>query len=189
MPDSTQNPTKIYPIDRLVRLLVEKAEPSQGKPGDRGTLAALRAWSRDASKHLAFAPMADLLNHSGAGVQRLDDPVWTAIPALFAWHRRHTPNPRHNFGVTCRNLAGDRREAFDAHFRRILACDSFDNLLGLLPTYVRRAEAASEPINFTLLFWDLTQWRKSPEGARAIKVRWAKQYYQVPAEEPTFEAP
>ena len=189
MPDSIDQPTKEYAIDKLVRLLVEKAEPSNGKTNDRGTLASLRAWSRDASRYMAFAPMADLLNRSGAGVKRLDDPVWTAIPALFAWHRRHTAEPWHNFGVTCRNLAGDKRETFDTHFRRILACDGIENLLVLLPTYVRRAKVAGEPINYARLHWDLTDWRKSPEDAREVKVRWAKEYFRVPAEETTPVAP
>lgn len=188
MPDPTDNAPKIYAIDRLVSLLVEKAEPPSGKPVDRGTLAALRAWSRDASRHLAFAPMADLFNRSGAGVGLLHDPVWTAIPELFAWHRRHTSDPRHNFGVTCRELAGDNRETFDTHFRRILACRHIGILLNLLPTYVRRAEAAGKAINYTRLFWDLMDWRKSPEAAREVKVRWAREYFMAPVQEAASHA-
>ncbi len=189
MLESIDTPKKEYAIDTLVRLLVEKAEPPKGKKPDRGTLAALRAWSRDASRHLAFAPMADLLNRSGVGTKRLDDPVWTAIPVLFAWHRRHTAEPWHNFGVTCRKLAGDKREAFDNHFRRVLACDSIEDLLALLPTYVRRAEGAGVPVNYARLHWDLSDWRKSPEDARKVKVRWAKEYFQAPSEELTPDAP
>jgi len=189
MTESNDTPKKEYAIDTLVRLLVEKAEPPKGKKPDRGALVALRAWSRDASRHLAFAPMADLLNRSGVGTNRLDDPVWTAIPVLYAWHRRHTADPRHNFGVTCRNLAGDQRETFDTHFRRVIACDSVEDLLALLPTYVRRAEAVGEPINFARLHWDLAAWRKSAEEARKVKVRWAKDYFRAPTEALTPAAP
>jgi len=188
MTELTETPKKEYAIDKLVRLLVQMAEPSKGHKSDRGTLAALRAWSREASRHLAFAPMADLLNRSGIGTNRLDDPVWTAIPVLFAWHRRHTAEPWHNFGTTCRNLASEKRETFDAHFRRILACDSLESLLALLPTYVRRAEAEAASINYARLYWDLNVWRKSPEDARAIKVAWAKEYFRAP-DEPNNDTP
>lgn len=178
-------PKEEHPIDKLVRLLDAKANPTKGRVPDRGTLALLRAGSRTSSQHLAYGPLADLLNQSGAGCSRLDDPVWTAIPVLFAWHRLHTSEPWCNFGVTCRKLAGSDRETFDTHFRRVLACDSVDEILKLLPGYVRRAASASVPINYIRLFWDLFEWRKSPESAQEIKVGWAKSYYSIIEKHPT----
>ena len=71
----------------------------------------------------------------------------------------------------------------------LLGCDSVEDLLRLLPTYVRRAESAGESINFTLLHWDLIDWRKSAEDALKVKVCWAKAYFRAPAEKLTPDAP
>ncbi|MDD5349238.1 MAG: type I-E CRISPR-associated protein Cse2/CasB [Chthoniobacteraceae bacterium] len=185
MSEPITHPKEEPPIAKLVRLLDAKANPPKGRAPDRGTLALLRAGSRPGSQHLAYAPLADLLNQAGAGASRLDDPVWRAIPTLFAWHRIHTSAPWCNFGFTGRRLAGSDRETFDAHFRRILACDTVDELLKLLPAYVRRAAANSVPINYVRLFWDLCEWRKSPEDAQGAKICWAKAYYSVIEKEPT----
>lgn len=56
--------------------------------------------------------------------------------------------------MTLRRVAGaNRKKNFDTHFRRLLACDGIRELLGLLPTYVRRAEAAGAPLDFVRLYW------------------------------------
>ncbi|MGE3312456.1 MAG: type I-E CRISPR-associated protein Cse2/CasB [Limisphaerales bacterium] len=160
-------------MDHLVRLAGRPGE----RPADRGTLAALRAWSRSGSQHLAYAPLADLFNRSGIGADRLDDPIWTAIPTLFAWHRHHDPSVGGGIGVTLRKVAGDHMESFEAHFRRLLACDGIHELIDVLPRYVRRAESAGVPINFVVLYWDLRRWSQSQESARDVKVRWARDYF------------
>lgn len=161
----------------------------EGPPQDRGALSALRSWWRPASRHLALPVMADLLARSGIGTQRLDDPVWTALPALFAWHRRHRSEGRTNFGTTCRGLAGDQRETFDTHFRRVLAAERVEDLIEILRRHLLRAATEGVALDYRQLGIDLLQWRKSPEAAREVKVRWAKEYFRAPAEEPTPDAP
>lgn len=186
---TTPNDTSSEPrIQRLVDHLVRLGGSPGGRPVDRGTLAALRAWSRSGSRYLALAPMAALFTRSGIGADALDDPVWTAIPTLYAWHRRHARDSHGGFGKTLRTVAGANRETFDAHFRRLLACDGILELVGLLPRYVRRAESQAS-IDFVRLYWDLHEWRQSAESARAVKVRWAREYFTespnpVPAEAP-----
>lgn len=162
------------PLEKLVQLLVKL----EGPPKDRGALSALRAWWRPATRHLAIPVMADLLARCGAGSQRLDDDVWTALPALFAWHRQHTAKAPSNFGATCRQIAGVKRDAFDTHFRRILACGKVDEVIEVLRHHFRRAATQGIAINYRQLGIDLFQWRKSAEDAKNVKVRWAKEYFQ-----------
>jgi CRISPR type I-E-associated protein CasB/Cse2 len=167
------------PLEKLVQLLVNL----EGPPQDRGALSALRAWWRPATRHLAIPVMADLLARCGVGSQRLDDDVWTALPAFFAWHRKHTAETHSNFGSTCRHIAGEKREAFDAHFRRILACEKVGDAIEVLHRYIRRAATEGIAVNNHRLGIDLLQWRKSAEDAQKVKVRWAKEYFLVPGEE------
>jgi CRISPR type I-E-associated protein CasB/Cse2 len=163
------------PLEKLVQLLVNL----EGPPQDRGALSTLRAWWRPASRHLAIPVMADLLTRCGVGSQRLDDETWTALPALFAWHRKHSKESW-NFGTTCRFMAGENRETFDAHFRRILACEQIGDLIEVLQRYFRRAATEGISVNYHQLGIDLLQWRKSAADAQKVKVRWAKEYFAVP---------
>lgn len=178
-------PPAAPPLERLVQLLVKL----EGPPQDRGALSALRAWWRPASRHVALPVMADLLARCGAGSDRLSDEVWTALPALFAWHRRHVAGKWSNFGTTCRELAGEKRETFDTHFRRLLACEGVQELINQLQRQVQRAAAQGVALDFRQLGIDLLQWRKSPEDAGKVKVRWAKEYYRAPAEAEDEAAP
>ncbi len=125
--------------------------------------------------------MADLLARCGIGTSRLDDPVWTALPALFAWHRRHQAGAS-NFGATCRVLAGEKRETFDTHFRRVLAADRIEDLIAVLRRHLLRAATESVALDYRQLGIDLLQWRKSPDAARKVKVRWAKEYFRAPTD-------
>ena len=166
------------PLEKLVQLLVKL----EGPPQDRGALSALRAWSRPATRHLAIPVMADLLSRCGIGSQRLDDDVWTALPALFSWHRKYMAESYSNFGTTCRHIAGEKHETFDTHFRRIIACEKVAEVIEVLHRYFRRAATEAVPINYRQLGIDLLQWRKSAEDAQKVKVRWAKEYFWVPSE-------
>jgi CRISPR type I-E-associated protein CasB/Cse2 len=170
----TQQPK---PLDKLVDALVKISEQ-----GDRGKLAALRYWFRLATQHFAYPVLADLLAKAGLGPNALDeDSIWCLIPALYAWNPNHTDEPFHNFGTTCRIIAGDKRDAFAAHFRRIMACDALADVMEILQPYVRRAAAAKVSVNYKNLGYDLFRWRKSEEDARDIKTRWSREYYWYPS--------
>jgi CRISPR type I-E-associated protein CasB/Cse2 len=126
--------------------------------------------------------LADLLTKAGLGPNALDEEsIWCLIPALYAWNQNHTDERFHNFGTTCRNIAGDKRDAFAAHFRRIMACDALADVMEILQPYIRRAAAAKVSVNYKNLGYDLFRWRKSEEDARDIKTRWSREYYWVPA--------
>ncbi len=114
--------------------------------------------------------------------------MWTALPALFAWHRRHHAGAS-NFGATCRALAGDQRETFDTHFRRVLAADRIEDLIEVLRRHLLRAATEGVALDYKQLGIDLLQWRKSPDAARKVKVRWAKEYFRAPSEESAPDAP
>ena len=66
---------------------------------------------------------------------------------------------------------------FDARFRRLLACDSATEVCDHLAGVLRAAERNAVAVNFARLFYDLQTW-----GDR-VKVRWATQYWGMPAEE------
>jgi CRISPR type I-E-associated protein CasB/Cse2 len=151
---------------------------------DLGKLSALRAWWRPSARYIAVPVMGDLLLKAGVG-PRFDDPVWTALPALFAIHRLHTERGRFNLGATCRELAGAARETFAPHFRRLLACGTIEELIERLRRLVQRAKAEGVAVNYLQLGIDMLQWRKSAEDAQEVKTRWAKEYFRVPEETET----
>jgi CRISPR type I-E-associated protein CasB/Cse2 len=145
---------------------------------DLGKLSALRAWWRPSTRYIALPVMGNLMLKAGVG-PRFDDRVWTALPALFALHRLHTPRERFNLGATCRELAGDARDAFAPHFRRLLACGTTEELIERLRRLVQRAKSEGVAINYNQLGIDLLQWRKSADDAQDVKTRWAKEYFRV----------
>ena len=175
MSDSVSTSKSAYAND-LPNLVATLVRWNEGR--DLGRLSALRAWWRPSAHYVAVPVMGSLVG------QRLGHPVWTAVPALFALHRLHTDRERFNLGGTCRLLAGDARDTFAAHFRRLLACDEGDDLedlTGVLRRLALRAAAEGVPINYFQLGLDLFRWRRSPEDARRVKTDWAKEYYRAHA--------
>ncbi len=70
---------------------------------------------------------------------------------------------------------------FDARFRRLLSCDSAEEVCEHLPGIIRAATRATPPvvIDLSRLYQDLTYW-----GDR-VKLRWAQSYWAVQGEEAT----
>ena len=64
-------------------------------------------------------------------------------------------------------------------FRRLLACDSRDEICQHVRHAIRFAKSQSAPVNYRQVFVDLWfwQWREH------TKVEWAKVYWSVPADE------
>ncbi len=140
---------------------------------DRGPLANLRRWWSPATRHYAFPVIARL-----AGGTALDRPEICLVAALFAEHPNHSRKAG-DIGATCRLIAGQNPESFEAHFRRLLSSqDLASDLAPNLLKIIRRAKKGPLPVNYEILESDLTRWNHSAEK---IKIRWAKSYYSVPS--------
>jgi len=154
-----------------------------GQAGDRGVMADLRHGLSGATEYRAWPHIAPWC--------RLDDDrqrrIWLTVAAGFAIHQR-TANSG-NMGTVLRALAtgggrGDEGLAtFDARFRRLLACDSAPEVCDHIAGVLRASERNGVPINFAQFFYDLMAW-----GDR-VKVRWATEYWGVPAEEMAGASP
>ncbi|MDF1712191.1 MAG: type I-E CRISPR-associated protein Cse2/CasB [Akkermansiaceae bacterium] len=140
---------------------------------DSGPLSNLRRWWSPATRHYAFPVIARL-----AGGTALDRPEICLIAALFAEHPTHSATAD-NLGATCRRIAGQNPESFEAHFRRLLSSqDLASDLAPNLLKIIRRAKKEALPVNYEILEDDLRRWSHSAEK---IKIGWAKSYYSVPS--------
>lgn len=140
---------------------------------DRGKMAALRRGLTDNPRlHVDAWPVI-----AGLGGD-IGQSAYVAVAALYATHPKDEPNIR-NFGETCRRIAqGDGKdiaESFERRFRRLLACDSVDDVIGQLRSWVRLAASKGVGVNYESLFADLWNW---PWYADDIRVKWAKSFWQ-----------
>ncbi|MCL4790033.1 MAG: type I-E CRISPR-associated protein Cse2/CasB [Verrucomicrobia bacterium] len=140
---------------------------------DRGKMAALRRGLTDNPRlHVDAWPVI-----AGLGGD-IGNAAYVAIAALYASHPKDEPNAR-NFGDTCRRIAqGDGKdiaESFERRFRRLLACDSVDDVIGQLRSWVRLAASKGVGVNYESLMNDLLWWNRSADRTR---VEWAKSFWQ-----------
>lgn len=139
---------------------------------DRGKLAALRRGLTDNPRlHVDAWPVI-----AGFGGD-IGQPACVATAALFASHPEEST--ARNFGETCRRIAlGDGKdiaESFERRFRRLLACDGVEDVIGQLRSWVRLAASNGVGVNYESLFADLWNW---PWYADDIRVKWAKAFWQ-----------
>jgi CRISPR system Cascade subunit CasB len=141
---------------------------------DRGKLAALRrGLTENPRLHVDAWPVI-----AGLGGD-IGQPVYVAIAALYGSHPGES-NAR-NLGETCRQIAikdsrdGKMADSFMKRFRRLLACDSVDDVIAQLRSWVRLADSKEVGVNYESLFADLWNW---PWYADNIRVKWAKSFWQ-----------
>lgn len=139
---------------------------------DRGKLAALRRGLTDNSRlHADAWPVIASLGGD------IGQQACVATAGLFASHPEES-NAR-NFGETCRRVAqGDGKdiaESFERRFRRLLACDTVDDIISQLRSWVRLAASKGIGVNYESLFADLWNWRSYSDD---IRVKWAKSFWQ-----------
>ena len=153
-------------------------ERLRGIENDRGKMAALRRGLSEATRHEAWPVIASLGQ----------DFAWVAprtVAALFAVHPR-VDLQASSFGATCRRIATDNGrefeipESFERRFRRLLACDSAEDVAGQLTAWVRFADKLDIGLNYERLFQDLDGWRFSVDR---IKLRWARDFWPARREE------
>ena len=139
---------------------------------DRGHSAALRRYWSETTRHQALP----ILGRLGA----IGDDRNTIVAALYAVH----PNHSEGFGIGLAALRlGDRKDGdhpYDSHFRRLLACDTLDDLALQLHRLVQRLSRESIPLDYAKLLKELRFW--STGHAESVKTSWAKEFWQAPAD-------
>lgn len=150
---------------------------------DRGRLAALRRGLTDNPRlHVDAWPVI-----AGLGGD-IAQPACIAIAALYASHPEEAE--ARNFGETCRRIAQgagqDIAESFERRFRRLLACDGVEDVIGQLRSWIRLAASKGVGVNYEGLFADLWNW---PWYADDIRVKWAKSFWQSGDTAPTEPTP
>lgn len=138
---------------------------------NRGKMAALRRGITDNPRlHVDAWPVIVGL---GGDISK----AYVVTAALYASHPKDDPTLR-NFGDTCRLAQGvgkDIADSFERRFRRLLACNSVDDVIGQLRSWVRLAASKDVGVNYESLFTDLWNW---PWYADDIRVKWAKSFWQ-----------
>lgn len=144
---------------------------------DRGNRAALRRYWSPTTRHQAYP----LLGQLGA----LRDERKAILAALFAEH------PEAQTGQSVGKAAlrlGERRDGehpYDRHFRRLLACDSLDDLAQQLHRLVKRLQREGIGLDYAELHKNLNFWANYRES---VKVRWAADFWQAPIAQINTEA-
>jgi len=154
---------------------------------DRGKMAALRRAASPGTERQAWPVIHSL----GEDISNL---AACTIAALYAQHPEED-SKSFGFGTTCRRIATDNGkdfeipDSFDRRFRRLLACDSAEDLAGQLKAWIRFASAKGVGVNYGRLFWDLLSWKNHADD---IKLRWARGFWpmrkEASEEPPTVEA-
>lgn len=139
--------------------------------GDRGNRAALRRYWSPTTRHQAYP----LLGQLGA----LDDKRKTILVTLYAEHPEHQKSQ----GIGKAALRLGKREGgehpYDRHFKRLLACDTLDDLAQQLHRLVKRLQREGIGLDYEMLYKNLNFWANYAED---IKVRWAADFWQAPAQ-------
>lgn len=152
---------------------------------DRGKMAALRRGASEATQRQAWP----VLHFLGVDVGNF---TALTVGALFAEHPMEE-NKSWSLGETCRRVALDGvtgfdiPDSFDKRFRRLLACDTVEEVAGQLKAWVRLAKAKGLRVNYEQMYWDLDGWHKRADD---IKLAWARGYWPVrkdAAAEPSTE--
>jgi len=146
---------------------------------DRGKMAALRRGLSRQNRIDAWPVIADL----GGDIE---NPIFGIVAALYATHPEEDDSA--NFGATCRHIAlkdssdGQLPESHQRRFRRLIACDSAEELGEHLRAWMRLAVSKGAAVNYQRLFTDLWYWAWHADD---IRVRWATEFWPARrAEEP-----
>lgn len=141
---------------------------------DRGKMAALRRAASTSTLRLAWPVIHDL----GEDIGNL---AACTIGALYAQHPLEDSKVS-GFGATCRRIAAnnglDREipDSFERRFRRLLASDSAEDVVGQLNAWIRLAASKGIGIHYEKLFWDVLAWENQ---ADRIKLEWARGFWPM----------
>lgn len=137
---------------------------------DRGAMVALRSLLMPNQRFRGWQQIAAI---DGIGKVAVE-----TVAGLYALHPHEKVDGDYNFGDACRLLAEDRKtmeiseqSPFDHRFRRLLACDTKDELRAHLIDIVRGMKAADIPVNYEGLYRDIEWW------GNKVCERWAIHYW------------
>ncbi|MCX6908150.1 MAG: type I-E CRISPR-associated protein Cse2/CasB [Verrucomicrobia bacterium] len=146
-------------IERLVELKT-----------DRGKLADLRCWFRDASRPRAYQTLIGLRGS-------LDDDAFNTVAALYAHHPEHREGAG-NLGAILHRLAREHT-TFEGRLRRLLCCDAAE-VLNHLRSVILAAKRDGTPVDYLQLYLDLRSWAHDYWGEETRK-NWATSFWQTEA--------
>lgn len=148
---------------------------------DRGMLAALRRGFSEATEQYAWPYIARYCDIT----DKRQRTIWLTVAAAAATLAPDGLDRSDcgNIGATMRNLAlGSGEESgeaalskFENRFRRLLACDSDEELCRHIKNLIRAASAKGVPVDVEQLFWDIQKWDDVEEPTS--KMRWARVYW------------
>lgn len=144
-------------IERLVEL-----------KADRGKLADLRCWFRDASRPRAFPTLIQLRGS-------LEDDAFNTVAALYAHHAEHREGTGDLGALLC--MLAREHKTFEGRMRRLLCCDAEEVLNHLRPV-VLVAKRESTPVDYLQLYLDLRSWGHDYWGDE-VRKRWATAFWQA----------
>ncbi len=153
---------------------------------DRGKMAALRRGLSEGTQRTAWPVIASLGMDIG-------NQAAITVAGLFATHPV-VSNAR-SLGQTCRfiavdsGLVSDIPESFDKRFRRLIACDTVEEVSGQLSAWIRLAKSKGVGVNYAELYNDLYWWSNDADKKR---IRWARDFWSPRRDEdaaPTPEVP
>ncbi len=162
----TATEKKQYSIDRLLAFLQANSE-------NRGIMADLRRGFSHGTEDRAWPHLAQFcrLEYDRERI------IMATICAGFATVKG--TQGQLGMGAVLRRIALDSGanealKSFEGRFRRLLTCDSPEEVCSRLPAIFRLAEKRGIGIDFQQLYWDLKKW--DAEGSR-VKVKWADDYW------------
>lgn len=115
-------------------------------------------------------------------------PVYATVAALYATHSEE--NDLTNFGASCRQIAlkdssdGKLPVSYECRFRRLIACDTAEQLGEHLRAWIRLASSKGAGVNYQRLFTDLWNWNWYADD---IRVRWAAEFWPARRAEEAVE--
>jgi len=102
---------------------------------------------------------------------------------LFALHQQGKRRPMHRHGIRIGSALQEMRrtgrfseEALDRRFAAAATASSLTELGGHLRGLVSQLRVVDQGLDYSLLFYDLTNWQ-SPERQGAVRRRWGAQYF------------
>jgi len=162
-----------HPFIKELQRLVDDSKTHN----NRGNRAALRRYWSPTTRHQAYPILGRL--------HAIDDNRKTILAALYA------ELPNHRSGVSIGKAAfslgkpSDGHHPYDQHFRRLLACDTLDDLAAQLHRLVKRLTRKGIGLDYSELHKNLNYWANYSEK---VKIRWAADFWQAPIEQIQPEA-
>lgn len=149
---------------------------------DRGYAAELRRFWSPTTQHHSYSPLGLLRVFDGSDSRshpRVADNAKAITAALYAVNSRHVPGGQ-SIGSACNRLAGDAGfDAFERHFRRLLASDSLEEVGDQLHRIFKRMDRESITLDYNRVLKDLRNW---PKWSESVKTRWAMDFWKTPSD-------